>query len=211
MKKIKIKNILLSGIFGIFMLLSFIPIDITLAQCSSGAGGVGDICFDNPLDYDTVDTLLPAILNRLQGVIVVLALVFIVIGALLYITSAGNESRMTMAKGAIVASVIGLAVGIATPSFLKEIYGALGHNVPAEVAQSLTISQIALNVLNFLLGIVGTISIIMLVIAGMMYLTAAGSEGQIDTAKAMTKWSIVGIIVALSAIIIVKQIAGLLT
>ncbi len=207
----KFKIILIGGIFSFLMLMNFVPNNIVSAQCPSGVGGGGDICFNNPLGYNTVDALLPALLNRLQGVIVVLALVFIVIGALLYITSAGNESRMTMAKSAIVASVIGLAVGIAAPSFLREIYGALGANIPGEVAQSLTISQIALNVLNFLLGIVGTISIIMLVVAGIMYLTSAGSESQIETAKAMTKWSIVGIIIALAAIIIVRQVAGLLT
>jgi len=111
-------------------------------------------------------------------------LVFIVIGALLYITSAGNESRMTMAKGAIVASVIGLAIGIAAPSFLHEISDILGWG-PADACKdvvdptakqackdalekSLTLTAIALNVLNFLLSIVGVIAIIMLVSAGMM-------------------------------------------
>ena len=205
------KNVFLVLLLGFFIVSGFFWGKNVIAQCAPGSQAAGSICFSNPLQYETVDQLLPVILNRLQGVIVVLALVFIVIGGLLYITSAGNESRMTMAKGAIVAAVIGLAVGIAAPSFLREIYTALGSNVPGEVAQSLSIAQIALNVLNFLLGIVGVVSIIMLVVAGMMYLTAAGNESQIETAKNMTKWSIVGIIVALSAIIIVKQIAGLLT
>lgn len=210
MKK-NFRDIFLGGMVSMLIVIGVIlSNNIALAQCPAGSGS-NDICFDNPLDYDTVDELLPALLNRLQGVIVAIALVFIVVGALLYITSAGNESRMTMAKNAIVASVIGLAIGIAAPSFLREIYGALGSAVPNEVAQSLTISQITLNVLNFLLGIVGTISIIMMVVAGIMYLTSAGSESQIDTAKATTKWSIIGIIVALAAIIIVKQIAYLLT
>ena len=205
-EKINKKNIK----FGIILLMLgiLVPSGMALAQCQPGVGGTGNICFDNPLSYNTVDELLPALLNRLQGVIVVIALIFIVVGALIYITSAGNENRMTMAKNAIVASVIGLTVGIAAPSFLREIYTALGSDLPAEVTQSLSIAQIALNVLNFLLGIVGVVSIIMLVVAGMTYLTAAGNEGQIETAKKMTKWAIIGIIVALSAIIIVKQIAG---
>lgn len=132
------------------------------------------------------------------------------IGALFYITSAGNESRITMAKGAILASVIGLAIGIAAPSFLKEVYIAIGwkDKLPGEVSGSLSLVQIATNVLNFLLGIMGVIAIIMLVAAGMMYLTSAGDEGRIETAKNMTKWSIIGITIALAAIVIIKQVAS---
>ena len=86
-------------------------------------------------------------------------MVFIVVGAILYMTSAGSDKRMETAKGAIFAAVIGLAIGIAAPSFLKEIYTALGKSSSAEplLATAPSIATIALNVLNFLLGIVGII------------------------------------------------------
>lgn len=164
--------------------------------------------FPNPLQYDTMEEVLTVILDRLRGIIAIISIIFIVIGGLLYMTSAGNESRMTMAKGAILASIIGLAIGIAAPSFVLEIYTALGSTSVPAAASGPTISEIAMNVLNFLLGIIGIIAIIMLVAAGMMYLTAAGSESRIETAKNMTKWSIVGITIALASLIIVKQIAS---
>ncbi len=154
---------------------------------------------------------MDSILGTLRGIIVVLSLVFIVIGAVLYITSAGDEGRMKTAKGAITAAMIGLAIGIAAPSFLKEIGEVLGwqgvNSTPASSA--LTLSQIATNVLNFLLSIVGILALIMLVVGGIMYLTAAGDEDRADTAKKIVKWSIIGIAVALASLVIVGQIADL--
>lgn len=45
---------------------------------------------------------------------------------------------------------------------------------PAGVGTSLTLIEIATNVLNFLLSIVGVVALIMLVVGAFMYLTAAG-------------------------------------
>jgi hypothetical protein len=207
MKILNFKKII--AIFFVAVFISGGFFNFTLAACPTGAASAGNICFDNPLSYDTVDEVLTALLNHLQGIIVVISMVFIVIGALLYMMSAGNESRMTIAKGAIFAAVIGLAIGIAAPSFLKEIYTALGTSTSnAAVTAAPSLATIALNVLNFLLGVIGVIGIIMLVAAGIAYLTAAGNEGQLETAKKMTKWAIIGIAVALGALVIVRQVAS---
>lgn len=161
------------------------------------------------MQYDTVEDVLTSILGTIRGIIVVLSLVFIVIGAVLYITSAGDEGRMKTAKGAITASMIGLALGIAAPSFLKEIGEVLGWGSVnnAAVSGARTLTEIATSVLNFLLSIVGILGIIMLVVGGIMYLTAAGDEHRIDTGKEIVKYSIIGILVALASLVIVSQIA----
>lgn len=154
---------------------------------------------------------MDSILDTLRNIIVILSLVFIVIGAILYITSAGNDKQMTMAKGAITAAMIGLAIGLAAPSFLKEIGTVLGWDASVNqdaVQGALTLSQIARNVLDFLLSIVGVLAIIMLVVGGIMYLTAAGNEDQIDSGKKIVTYSIIGIAVALAALVIVSQIAS---
>lgn len=205
MKKANFKKI--TSFFLLVFCFSFLSANFSLAQCAEGSASAGNICFPNPLSYNTVDGILGALLIHLRGIIVVIAMVFLVVGALLYIFSAGDEGRMKTAKGAIYAAVIGLAIGIAAPSFLKEIYTIMGATEnPVSSAPSL--ATIALNVLNFLLSIVGVAAIIMLAAAGIAYMTAAGNEGQIETAKKMTKWSIVGIAVALGALVIVKQVAS---
>ncbi|HFC76713.1 MAG TPA: hypothetical protein ENJ27_00595 [Candidatus Moranbacteria bacterium] len=66
------------------------------------------------------------------------------------------------------------------------------------------ITTIAMNVMLWLLRVVGVIAIIAFVISGIQYLTSAGSEDQITTAKRNMLWSIVGVIVALSGLIILN-------
>lgn len=179
-----------------------------------GGGGGGDtIEFSNPLAFDTVDALLTSILTALQGIIVTISVIFIIIGAVLYILSAGNDKQMEMGKKAIVAAMIGLAIGVAAPAILKEIYTIVGGtgDLPENVQSAPTIAQIALNTLSFLLGVVGVLSVIMIVVGGMMYLFAAGDEDRIDKGKKIVTYSIIGILVALAAMVIVRQIATFFT
>lgn len=164
---------------------------------------------DNPLELNTVEDVLDSVLGSLQAIIAILSIIFIVIGGILYITAAGDEGRIRTAKGAITAAMVGLALGIGAPSFLKQIGEVLGWGAidSGPVADAETLAGIATNVLNFLLSIVGVIGIIMLVIGGLMYLTAAGDEDRINTGKKIVNYSIIGISVALAALVIVTQIA----
>lgn len=171
----------------------------------------GTVSFANPLSFTTVEGLLGAILNALQGIIVLLALVFIVFGALVYVTSGGNDKRIELAKEAIFAAMIGLALGIAAPSFLKEIAKILNwgsDKVPAQVTAAATITTILFNVLNFFLGILGVLAVIMLVVGGFMYVTSAGNEDMIDRGKKIVVWSCVGVVVTFSSLILINQIAS---
>jgi len=167
----------------------------------------------NPLQFgDTGDLgqVLGSVLSAMQGIIVVLGIIFIIIGALIYITSGGNESRMTLGKTAITAALIGLALGIAAPSFLKEIAGVLGWGtIDAAIVAAPTLSSLALEVLNFLLSIIGVLAIIMLVIGGLIYLTAAGDENKAETGKKIVTYAVVGVSVALAALVITTQVANL--
>ncbi len=183
-------------------------------KSSSGGGSGGGsasvtISLPNPLKYNTVQQVVTALLYALQGLIVALSLVFIVIGAVLYITSAGNQNRVTMAKTAITAALIGLSIGILAPTFLKEVATVLGWNssLPASVSGARGAGDILLSVLNFLLGIVGVLAIIMMVVGGAMFLGAAGDMNRIGTAKKIITYAIIGLIVALASLVVVRQLA----
>ena len=60
--------------------------------------------------------------------------------------------------------------------------------------------------MKWFLVFVGFISIIAFIIAGILYLTAAGDEKQIGTAKTAMKWSIVGVIVALMGYVVILAV-----
>lgn len=167
--------------------------------------------FQNPLVFTDVNALICAVLNFFQGLIVVLALIFIIVGAFLYITSGGDEGRLTLGKKSILGALIGLAIGIAAPMLLREVANLLGWSAFSACAgfgSTLTLIQTATNVLNFLLSVIGVVALVMLVVGAFMYLTAAGDESRIDTGKKIVKYSVIGIVIALAALVLVRQVAS---
>jgi hypothetical protein len=75
------------------------------------------------------------------------------------------------------------------------------------ISDATPVSTILAKILNFVLSIVGVLAIIGLVAAGMMYLTAAGDMRRIATAKNVALAAVIGIAIALGALVIVGQIA----
>lgn len=200
-------------LIGSLVILALFSAEPAFAQPGPGpATGTVTVGVTNPLSFNTVNDLLGRVLTFLQTFIVILALIFIVIGAFLYISSGGDSGRVETAKKCITAALIGLALGIAAPAFLRQISDILGWTAapPAGVGTSLTLIQIATNILNFLLSVVGVVALIMLVVGAFMYLTAAGDEDRIDTGKKIVKYSIIGITIALAALVLVRQIAAFL-
>lgn len=107
----------------------------------------------NPIGFSKVEDSLDSILGSLQAIITVISIIFIVIGGILYTTAAGDESRVKTAKGAITAAMVGLAIGVAAPSFLKQIGAILGWGPIPSATTGKPFLEIATNVLNFLLSL----------------------------------------------------------
>ena len=68
------------------------------------------------------------------------------------------------------------------------------------------IKNILVNILNWLLRIIGIITVIAFIISGGQYLLASGDEKIIEIAKRNMTYSIIGIIVALSGFVAVRAI-----
>ena len=178
---------------------------------SSTLAGTSAVSFNlsNPLKYDSVEGVLTNIMGAIRGLVVMLALLMIVIGGVMYIISFGNADNMKKAKGIVFAALIGLAIVIAAPAFLKEIGSLLGWDTaPAiEGGTNLTLTQIAVRVLNFLLSIIGILALIMMIISGIMYLSSAGNDGRMKQAKSIFVASLIGITVALASMVLVTAVA----
>ncbi len=179
---------------------------------ASSASNSGSTKFTNPLIYNNLVEIVTHIMVLIQSTIVLFALVAITIGALIYVLSTGNETMITRAKDIIGAALLGLAIAIAAPSILKELTGALGWTgaTDASLAAAPSLSAITVKILNFLLGIFGILSLIMMIIGAGLYLTSAGDEDRIDKGKDIFKYALIGVIIAMSAMVLIKQIASLL-
>lgn len=194
-------------ILVIILGLFFFGLNSSLADVNPTANP--PIEFTNPIQATSVQELLMGILSTLQGVIVVISLIFIVIGAIIYITSGGSEKQITTGKNAITAALVGLAIGIAAPSFLKQIAEILGWTgTDAGLSDALSLTQIATNVLSFLLSIVGILALITLIIGASMYFGAGANEKSVESAKKIILYSIIGITIAMASMLIVKQVAN---
>ncbi len=73
-----------------------------------------------------------------------------------------------------------------------------------------SVFEIISNVMYWILALVGIIGVIGFAIAGIMYLTAAGNEERIATAKNAMLYSIIGVIVALAGLVALQFASGLL-
>lgn len=163
------------------------------------------LTFVNPLRYNTVESVMQNLLDNLQKIIGVLAVLFVVIGGLMYILSAGDEKKVETAKKIITGALIGLAIVLAAPAFLREIGEALGWNNNS-YASATSLKTIAERILNFLLSIAGVVAIIFLVVGGLTYITAYGDEKRIETGKKIILYSVIGIAVIMGALVIVNQL-----
>jgi len=196
----KIKNIFLLTVLTVGIALFF------GAQSASAACVDGATCFKNPLTYTNVEQLLTGVMGAIQKIIVVLAMVFIMIGAVMILTSAGNSGMVEQGKKAVTMALVGLALGVAAPSLLKELSIIIGWG-PGASTVALTLSQIAMRVLNFLLGTMGILALVMMVIGATLYLTSAGDEDRVEKGKDIFKFSVIGLILAMGAMVLVKQVA----
>lgn len=184
------------------------------ADTSSSGGGGQTIDFINPIKASSMAELLGNVLNALLGVVAFISIIFIIIGAVMYMLSSGNEQMVERAKKTITGAAAGLAIAAAAPTFLKEIKnilgGASGANADDIVNKAYTLKDIAINVLNFLLAVTGIIAIIGLVIGAIFYLTSYGDEERMEKGKKIFVAAVIGIAIAFAAMVIVRQVANLI-
>lgn len=86
----------------------------------SGSGGL-----TNPIEINSIEGFLRAVLNILQTLGFIVAVVFIVYAGFLYVTAAGDETQIKKAHSAFLWSVIGLAVLLGAMIFADAIKGTV--------------------------------------------------------------------------------------
>lgn len=66
------------------------------------------------------------------------------------------------------------------------------------------VDSIVSNFMLWMLSLVGFLAIVGFLVSGILYLTSAGNDKQVTTAKTAMKWSIVGVVVALLGAVVMS-------
>lgn len=94
------------------------------AQFLASAGsqvtsGIGAACSANACSSSTLQVLFGEVSTLLVYLVGAVAVIFIIIGGLRYVTSNGNEKSVEAAKNTLLYAVIGLVVAIASYAIVQ--------------------------------------------------------------------------------------------
>ncbi len=82
--------------------------------------------------YGGVINVIKTATNWLFGILLVVAVIFLIYAAFLYLTSGGDEEKTKKARSYIIYAVIALAVGILAQSIVALVGNFLGSPVPVQ-------------------------------------------------------------------------------
>lgn len=86
--------------------------------------------------------------------------------------------------------------------------GATGTNTCTKAGEQNNLKVVITNVVNILLFIVGAVSVIMIVVGGLRYVTSGGDNSAVSGAKNTILYAVVGVVVAFMAYAIVNFVVN---
>ena len=81
----------------------------------------------------TVSTIVTSAINVFVGVIGLIAVVYLIVGGLTYIMSAGNQEKVTQAKNTIIYAIVGIVIAIAALSIKNFVADRLGLTIDVSI------------------------------------------------------------------------------
>lgn len=205
----------------IFVLLEVLLIAVFVLSAHSALAATTDLV--NPLAAIGVSSpgeLITHALKGFVGIIGTVAIAFVVFSGFKLVI-ATNEESIKIAKQSITWSVGGFIVALLLFTIISGVGNFLGF-APSSATDKIVnpisgpsnpkdfASVLSFVMTNFL-GILGFAAILMIVYYGYRYVTSAGNEEAIESAKTGLKWAITGFIVSILAYTIIAGIQALLT
>jgi len=114
-----------------------------------------------------------------------------------------------------------IAVGVVTSIALMmasfaPVVNAQGFISPTDNPQAISTAtggqgsfrSLALTIVNFFLTFLGLIAVVMIIYGGFLYVSAAGNQEKIESAKKIIMYAVIGIVVILLSFAIVNTVLG---
>lgn len=174
-------------------------------------------CFSitNPLGSDTLPEIIAGLISQFTIYIgAPLVAIMVMFGAYQMLFSGGSEERYKQGKKTILYTVIGYAVLLISTGVGSLVMGVLtGSTTPGTGSPVTTPSDfydIAVRILSFMQTFFWILASIFIVVAAYKYLTSAGSEDKVKSAKMTLIYAGIAIVVALISTAVVGAINSFL-
>lgn len=121
-------------------------------------------------------------------------------------------SKKTLKQLAIVTglSVLGILLFSFAPTAFAQLIspGDSPTRISTATGGQGSARQLILTILNFFLGFLGLLAVIMIIYGGILYVSAAGNQESIDKGKKIIMYAIIGLVVILLSFAIVNTVLG---
>lgn len=104
------KDIVKKAFFKIFAVLYFLAFLLISSSVLAAVCPVGSICIENPLEAESIEELIEAIINFIFWVAVAIAPLMIIIAGFYFVASAGDPGKIRTARDIILYTFIGLLI-----------------------------------------------------------------------------------------------------
>jgi len=167
------------------------------------------IQFENPLACDDIGSCLRLIADQLNPIAMVVFPAIIVIGGIMYMTSAGSTERLRKAHQTLIWASVGYAV-ILLADFIQNVVQALTGGAPSAGVTNKIVSILS-NIANLLFK-TGIVLLPLIILLGAWTLmTSAGEPEKVKKGKQLIIWGCIGLAVILAYPIFGKTIVNILS
>ncbi len=160
-----------------------------------------------PISYGSFSELFQGAMNYLKTIAGTAAVIFIMLGGVMYMASGGNTGMAERAKNTLVYAMVGLVIVVAAPLFLSDIMIVLKGSGSSGSSGLLTV---ATNVLKVLLACIGIFGIMGLMNGAVIMFISSGDEKTIEMARNSVKYSLIAIAMSAGALVLVKTFAAII-
>jgi len=159
----------------------------------------------NPISANSFGELFQRAMNYFRTIAGTIAVLFIVIGGVMYMTSGANKAVTDRARKTIVFAIIGLVIVVAAPLFLSDILMVLKGTSGRSA-----LLAVATNVLRILLASVGVFAIIGLLNGAVIMFIASGDQKTIEMGRTHVKYSLIAIAMSAGSLVILRAFAEMI-
>ncbi|MCK4891566.1 MAG: hypothetical protein KAS78_02765 [Candidatus Pacebacteria bacterium] len=115
-----------------------------------------------------------------------------------------NKNRLLTVNKLIYYVAIILSVSIVNKAVAVSIH-------ISKTTENTDVRTLIENVLKWILSVAGSLTLLMLIAGGVLYITSSGNEQKVETAKKMITWTILGLILILASYSIIVMLDKILT